>query len=77
MATSHCIEPLFDVNGLTQERVFGMCREHRILPQHFRCFWRFVARAEIKSTDFGNRIVCQENYNSLINKILAIVDGLA
>jgi len=77
MATSHCIEPLFDVNGLTQEQVFRMCREHRILPQHFRCFWRFVARAEIKSTDFGNRIVWESNYKGLIDKILAIVDAAA
>ena len=76
MATSHCIEPLFDVN-LTEEQVFGMCRRHHILPQHYRCFWRFVARAEIKSNDFGNRIVFQKNYNRLINKLLAILDGLA
>jgi hypothetical protein len=54
-----------------------MCREHHILPQHYRCFWRFVARAEIKSTDFGDRIVMEENYNKLINKILAIVDAAA
>ena len=76
MATAHCIEPLFDVN-LNQEQVLRMCREHHILPQHYRCFWRFVAHAEIKSTDFGNRIVWEGNYKGLIDKILAIVDGLA
>ena len=70
------IEPLLDVN-LTQEQVFRMCREHRILPQHYRCFWRFAARAEIKSTDFGNRIVFHENYKGLIDSILAIVDAAA
>ena len=36
-----------------------------------------LSRAEIKSTDFGDRIVRQSNYNSLINKILAIVDAAA
>ena len=76
MATSHCSEMLFDVN-LDREQVFRMCREHRILPQHFRCVWRFVARAEIKSIDFGNRIVFESNYKGLIDKILAIVDGVA
>ncbi len=73
MASAHCIESLFDVN-LTQEQVFRMCRKHHILPQHYRCFWRFAARAEIKSIDFGNRIVFEENYNKLINKILAIMN---
>ena len=73
---SSVIEPLLDVN-LTQEQVIGMCREHHILPQHYRCFWRFAARAEIKSTDFGNRIVFQENYKGLIDRILAIVDAAA
>lgn len=76
MATSHCSEMLFDVN-LDKEQVFRMCREHHILPQHYRCFWRFVARAEIKSTDFGDRIVQQSNYKTLIDKLLAIVDGSA
>lgn len=69
-------EPLFDVN-LTQEQVFEMCREHHILPQHYRCFWRFAARAEIKSIDFGNRIVWQSNYKGLIDRLLAIIDAAA
>jgi len=76
MATSHRIRKIINVN-LSKTQVFRMSREHHILPQHYRCFWRFTARAEIKSIDFGNRIVCEENYNTLINKILAIVDGVA
>jgi hypothetical protein len=76
MATSHRIRKIINVN-LNKRQVFRMCREHHILPQHYRCVWRFAARAEIKSTDFGNRIVMEENYNTLINKILAIVDGVA
>ena len=76
MATAHRIRKIFDVN-LNKRQVFRMCREHHILPQHYRCFWRFAARAEIKSTDFGDRIVFEENYNKLINKISAIVNGLA
>jgi len=76
MATSHRIRKIINVN-LNKRQVFRMCREHHILPQHYRCFWRFAVRAEIKSIDFGNRIVWQENYNILINKISAIVNGLA
>ena len=76
MATSHRIRKIVDVN-LSKRQVYRMCRQHKILPQHFRCVWRFCARAEILSTDFGDRIVQQSNYNSLINKILAIVDGVA
>lgn len=74
MSTSHCIKPLLDVN-LTQEQVYRMCREHHILPQHYRCFWRFVVRAEIKSTDFGDRIVLQSNYEELLHKLVAIVNA--
>ena len=73
---SSVIEPLFDVN-LNQEQVFRMCREHHIRPQHYRCYWRFVARGEIKSTDFGNRIVWQSNYKGLIDRLLAIIDAAA
>jgi hypothetical protein len=69
-------EPLFDVN-LTQEQVFRMCREHHIRPQHYRCYWRFVARSEILSRDFGNRIVWLSNYKGLIDRLLAIIDGAA
>lgn len=76
MATSHCIRPITPVK-LNKGRVFRMCREHHILPQHYRCVWRFVANCEIRSTDFGDRIVRQSNYYNLMNKILAIVDGLA
>jgi len=76
MATSHRIRKIINVN-LNKRQVFRMCREHHILPQHYRCFWRFAVRAEIKSTDFGNRIVLEEYYNCLINMILAIVDGVA
>lgn len=76
MATAHCIKQIVDVN-LSKKEVFQLCREHKILPQHYRCFWRFAARAEILSTDFGNRIVFCQNYKGLIDKILAIVDGVA
>jgi hypothetical protein len=75
-STSHSIEPFYDVN-LNQEQVFAMCRQYRILPQHYRCFWRLVARCEINSDDFGRRIVFQRNYKRLTDKILAIVDGVA
>ena len=70
---SHCIEPVYDVN-VSREEIFDLCRRHHILPQHYRCFWRIVARGEIKSDDFGRRIIYQSNYRQVTDKILEIVD---
>ena len=74
-SSSHCIEPIFDVNNLTQAQVFAIARHHRVLPCHYRCFWRLVARGEIKSDDFGRRIVYMPNYKKATDAILSIVDG--
>jgi hypothetical protein len=73
---AHCIRKIVDVN-LSKRDVYRMCREHGIRPQHYRAVWRFTVRAEILATDFGNRIVLESNYSTLIGKILAIVDGVA
>ena len=51
MATSHCIEPLFDCN-ISREEVDEICRRHKILPQHRQCYWRMVARGEIYPVRF-------------------------
>jgi hypothetical protein len=75
MASRNCIRKIVDVN-LSKREVYRMCREHGIRPQHFRCFWRFAARAEILAADFGRRIVLESNYKELIDKILVIVDGV-
>ena len=69
MATSHCIKQIVDVN-LSRQDVFALCRKHHILAQHFRCFWRFAARAEIKSETFGNKIVFCDNYRRVVDFIL-------
>jgi|WetSurMetagenome_2_1015567.scaffolds.fasta_scaffold692471_3 hypothetical protein len=72
MAARNCIRKIVDVN-LSKRAVYRMCREQKILPQHYRAFWRFAARAEILSRDFGNRIVFLENYRRVIDAILAAV----
>ena len=72
MATSHRIRKIVDVN-LTKKEVFQLCREQKILPQHYQCMWRFAAKAEILSHEFGNRIVFLENYRHVIDKILEAV----
>ena len=69
------LEPIFDVNNLTQAQVFAIARHHRVLPCHYRCLWRIVARGEILSRDFGRRIVWQPNYKKAVDAILSIVDG--
>ena len=70
------IDSLLDVN-LAQEQVFRMCRDDHILPQHYRCYWRFVAHGEILSRDFGNRSAWRSNYKGLIDRLLAIIDAAA
>ena len=72
MATAHRIRKIVDVN-LSKKEVYQLCREQKILPQHFQCVWRFAARAEILSREFGRRIVFMENYAHVINTILEAV----
>lgn len=72
MTTHHRIRKIVDVQ-LTKKEIYDLCRKQKILPQHFQCMWRFAARAEILSADFGRRIVFLENYKNVIDKILEAV----
>ena len=75
MATSHCIEPLFDCN-ISREEVDAICRRHKILPHHRQCYWRMVARGEILSDAFSRALVYRRNYERATGEILAIVDAV-
>ncbi len=71
MATSHGIKPFYDVN-VTQEEVYDVCRRHRILPQHYQCYWRLVALAEVNSTEFRWRLFHCRSYERATDEILAL-----
>jgi hypothetical protein len=73
MATSHCIEPICDVN-ITREQVDEICRRHGIASQHRQCYWRMIARGEILSHAFSRALVYRRNYERATAEILAIVD---
>ena len=63
---SHSTKPIYAVNA-TRAEVDAIARRHHLLPQHYRCLWRVLARGEIKSDDFGNRIVWQPNYSPALS----------
>ena len=69
------IEPFYDCH-ITQAGVYEICRRHKILRQHFQCYWRLVARGEILSHAFSRALVYQHNYERATGEILAIVDAV-
>ena len=68
---SHSTKPIYAVNA-TRAEVDAIARRHHLLPQHYRCLWRVLARGEIKSDDFGNRIVWQPNYSRAVDELLVL-----
>ena len=72
MTTSHCIKPLYKVN-VTPEEIDGICKRFHVLPCHRRCYWRLVARGEIRSREFGRCLHDCRNYKRAYHAILTAI----